>query len=128
MPGVRERLSVLDWGPRGHRLGVASNQDGVPLGDLSASMASRLLHDAVAAAIGFVPEDAAIEMCVCDPRAPCPCHKPAPGMLNRILRRFGAAPAEALFVGDLDIDREAARRAGVAFEWARDFFGGARSG
>ena len=123
MPGVRERLSALDWGPGGHRLGIASNQDGVPLGDLSRDMAERLLHDVVAAAIGFVPEDAAIEMCVCDPRQPCPCRKPAPGMLERILRRFGASPAEALFVGDLEIDRQAAGRAGVAFEWAADFFG-----
>jgi HAD superfamily hydrolase (TIGR01662 family) len=124
MPGVRERLSALDWGPRGHRLGVASNQDGVPLGDLSHDMALRLLRDTVEAAIGFVPMSAAIEMCVCDPRQVCPCRKPAPGMLHRILRRFGASPAEALFVGDLDIDREAACRAGVSFEWAGAFFGG----
>jgi HAD superfamily hydrolase (TIGR01662 family) len=126
MPGVRERLGALDWGPRGHRLGIASNQDGVPLGDLSREMAGRLLRDVAEAAIGFLPDDAAIEMCVCDPREPCPCRKPAPGMLQRILRRFGASPGEALFVGDLDIDREAAHRAGVAFEWARDFFGGSR--
>jgi len=122
LPRVRERLSALDWGPGGHRLGIASNQDGVPLGDLSREMAERLLHDVVEAAIGFVPEDAAIEMCVCDPREPCPCHKPAPGMLHRILHRFRASPAEALFVGDLEIDREAARRARVAFEWASAFF------
>jgi histidinol phosphatase-like enzyme len=70
-----------------------------------------------------VPEDAAIEMCPCTREAGCPDHKPSPGMLNRILRRFGAATEEALYVGDLDIDREAARRAGIAFEWARDFFG-----
>jgi phosphoglycolate phosphatase-like HAD superfamily hydrolase len=44
-------------------------------------------------------------------------------MLLRILRRFEAAPDEALYVGDLDIDEQAARRAGVAFRWARDFFG-----
>jgi len=76
-----------------------------------------------AAAIGFVPPDAAIEMCVCHPREPCPCHKPAPGMLLGILRRFQASPAEALFVGDLEIDRQAAGRAGIAFEWAGSFFG-----
>ena len=44
-------------------------------------------------------------------------------MLLRILQRFGLPAAEALFVGDLEIDREAARRAGVAFAWAHDFFG-----
>jgi D-glycero-D-manno-heptose 1,7-bisphosphate phosphatase len=122
MPGVRARLAALDWGPDGHRLGVASNQDGVALGDLSREMAQRLLRDAVETAIGFVPESAAIEMCACPRRARCQCHKPAPGMLLSILRRFRATPGEALFVGDLDIDREAARRAGVPFEWAGDFF------
>jgi HAD superfamily hydrolase (TIGR01662 family) len=122
LPRVRERLSALDWGARGHRLGIASNQDGVPLGDLSRDMARRLLRDTVEAALGFVPEDAAIEMCVCDPSERCPCRKPAPGMLRSILRRFRASPTEALFVGDLEIDREAARRAGIAFEWAHAFF------
>jgi D-glycero-D-manno-heptose 1,7-bisphosphate phosphatase len=123
LPRVHERLSALEWGPGGHRLGIASNQDGVALGDVSREMAERLLRDLVEAAIGFVPEDAAIEMCTCTAAAGCPNHKPEPGMLLRILRRFGAAPDEALYVGDLDIDREAARRAGIAFEWARDFFG-----
>jgi hypothetical protein len=33
-------------------------------------------------------------------------------------------PAEqALFVGGLDLDREAAARAGVRFSWAAAFFG-----
>ena len=123
LPGVRGRLRALDWGPCGHRLGIASNQDGVALGDLSREMAERLLRDMVEAAIGFVPDDAAVEMCTCTAGAGCPDHKPAPGMLRRILRRFGAAPEEALYVGDLEIDREAARRAGVPFEWAPDFFG-----
>ncbi len=124
LPGVRERLGALDWGPRGHRLGIASNQDAVALGEVSREMAGRLLRDLVEAAIGFVPEDAAIEMCTCTATAGCPNHKPEPGMLRRILRRFGAGPEEALYVGDLDIDREAAARAGIRFEWARDFFGG----
>jgi D-glycero-D-manno-heptose 1,7-bisphosphate phosphatase len=123
MPGVRERLSNLDWGAGGHRLGIASNQDGVALGELTLELAERLLRDAVEAAIGFVPADAAIELCACALEPPCACHKPAPGMLLRILRRFAAAPDEALYVGDLDIDEQAARRAGVAFQWARDFFG-----
>jgi phosphoglycolate phosphatase-like HAD superfamily hydrolase len=39
------------------------------------------------------------------------------------MRDCGAAPGETLFVGDTEIDREAARRAGVSFVWAWDFFG-----
>ena len=123
LPGVRRRLRALDWGPGGHRLGIASNQNGVALGYLGEEVARALLVDTVAAALGFVPADAAIEMCTCPPRGDCACRKPEPGMLLRILQRFGLPAAEALFVGDLEIDREAARRAGVAFEWAHDFFG-----
>jgi D-glycero-D-manno-heptose 1,7-bisphosphate phosphatase len=122
-PGVRESLRALDWGPAGHKLGIASNQNGVALGYTSASVARRLLRDTVQEALGFVPEDSAIEMCTCHPARRCPCRKPEPGMLLSILRHFRLPPAEALFVGDLEIDREAARRAGVAFEWAHAFFG-----
>ncbi len=123
MPGVAERLRALDWGPGGHKLGVASNQNGVALGYLSAAMARRLLRETVEEALGFVPEDAAIEMCTCPPDLRCPRRKPEPGMLRAILDRFRLPPQQALFGGDLDIDREAARRAGVAFAWAHEFFG-----
>ncbi len=123
LPGVAERLRSLEWGPRGHKLGVASNQNGVALGYLSAAMARRLLRETVEEALGFRPEDAAIEMCTCSPDRHCPRRKPEPGMLCSLLARFQLEPRQALFVGDLDIDREAARRAGVAFAWAHDFFG-----
>ena len=122
-PGVRARLSRLDWGEAGHRLGIASNQTGVALGRLSEAMARRLLRDMVAAALGFVPPRAAIEMCVCAPVRDCECRKPAPGMLKRILDHFALPPEQALFVGDLETDREAAARAGIAFAFAGDFFG-----
>ncbi|MGQ4554993.1 HAD-IA family hydrolase [Halobellus sp. GM3] len=41
--------------------------------------------------------------------------KPDPSPLLETLRRIGADPDEALFVGDSATDAEAARRAGVAF-------------
>lgn len=44
--------------------------------------------------------------------------KPAPDGLLVVLERFGVDPAEALFVGDSEVDRAAAEAAGVAFEWA----------
>jgi hypothetical protein len=31
---------------------------------------------------------------------------------------------DALYVGDLDIDRRAAEAPGIPFAWAADFFGG----
>jgi 2-phosphoglycolate phosphatase len=39
--------------------------------------------------------------------------KPAPDMLLAALRRLGVAPAEALYVGDMDVDVQTARAAGV---------------
>jgi phosphoglycolate phosphatase len=39
--------------------------------------------------------------------------KPAPDMLLAALRRLGAAPQEALYVGDMDVDVQTARAAGV---------------
>jgi D-glycero-D-manno-heptose 1,7-bisphosphate phosphatase len=121
MPNVRETLAAFDWEET--RLGVASNQNGVAHGYLTKAMAMRLLVDTVTAAAGFLPPRAIIEMCTCGPGAGCPCRKPAPGMLLRILAKTRIAPADALYVGDLAIDREAAERAGIPFRWAGDFFG-----
>ena len=44
-------------------------------------------------------------------------------MLERLAHRFGVSKDETLFVGDMERDCEAARRAGIRFEWAWDFFG-----
>ena len=41
--------------------------------------------------------------------------KPDPRGIEAALARLGAAPGEALFVGDADVDADAARAAGVAF-------------
>jgi phosphoglycolate phosphatase len=41
--------------------------------------------------------------------------KPHPASLDLILGRFGVSPAKACYIGDSDLDREAAARAGVAF-------------
>ncbi len=49
--------------------------------------------------------------------------KPRPGMLLEACRAFDVAPADALFVGDRDEDAGAAAAAGMAFVYARRFFG-----
>ena len=41
--------------------------------------------------------------------------KPDPTGTLRVLRNMGLSPAQALFVGDSDVDIETARRAGMAF-------------
>jgi D-glycero-D-manno-heptose 1,7-bisphosphate phosphatase len=124
IPGVRERLAEIEWGPRGARFGVATNQGGVGLGYLTLGMARGLLEEMVVQAFGVAsPPPGSIEICPHVPHRGCPCRKPQPEMLLRLMRRFGAEPAETLFVGDMERDEEAARRAGTHFAWAHDFFG-----
>lgn len=48
--------------------------------------------------------------------------KPGPGMIEEIMEQLGCSPAETLYVGDRPEDEQAARAAGVAFQWADDFF------
>ena len=52
----------------------------------------------------------------CDMTASRVAHpKPHPEPLLRVLEHYGIGPAEALFVGDSDVDRQAAAAAGVPF-------------
>ncbi len=125
MPGVEARLRAIPWSARGPWLAIASNQNGVAAGELSEERAGNLMTEMLTAALGIVPEETRIEICICDERLPCGCRKPAPGLLLRLFDHFGVSPAEALFVDDLDSDAEAARRAGVGFIRADKFFGGA---
>jgi phosphoglycolate phosphatase len=93
MPGATEVLRHLH--ERGVRLGVCSNK---PVGftrDLAAYLGLAPLLDAV-----LGPEDVARP-------------KPAPEMLVAALRRLGIPPDEALYVGDMVVDVETARGAGV---------------
>jgi D-glycero-D-manno-heptose 1,7-bisphosphate phosphatase len=124
MPGVREILSPIPWClPGGPFLGLASNQDQIAYGHLSIHMARRLLRDLALAATGSSPPEPALQLCPHAMDHPCDCRKPSPGMLLRIMRFYGVAPAETVFVGNDAIDREAAERAGVAFIWSERLFG-----
>ena len=143
IPGVRERLHRVDW--TDVAMGVASNQAGVALGYLTAVEARHLLFDMLRA-IGPLPRypdmrRVHVELCPHAPAAGCQCRKPEPGMILRVVAERnerdyqprGAEPLlphpdpvrldEVLYVGDMESDRLAAERAGVEFQWARDFFG-----
>jgi D-glycero-D-manno-heptose 1,7-bisphosphate phosphatase len=123
-PGVRDVLRRISWSEQmGPHLGLASNQDHVAYGFLSLEMARRLLRDLAAAATGSVPADPALQLCPHPADRACECRKPEPGMLLTIMDYYGVEPAETLFVGDAEVDREAAARAGTSFMWASDLFG-----
>lgn len=118
-PGVRARLARLD--PRAH-LGVASNQDHVGWGLVDAALAHAMLADALHAAVRRIVPPGAIQLCPHRAADGCPCRKPAPAMLERIVALYGVRRSETLFVGDSPADAEAARRAFVHFVSADEFF------
>lgn len=123
LPGVAERMRAIRWGASGTLLGIASNQDQVAYGLVPEAVARALLVETAIAASGAVPDSACVQLCPHAADARCDCRKPAPGMLLRIMRHCDVRPHATLFVGNGEIDAEAARRAGVRFAWAHDFFG-----
>lgn len=123
LPGVRETLCRVRWcEPGSPLLGLASNQDQVAYGHLSLAMARQLLRDLAFSATRSVPPDAALQLCPHSAEMECQCRKPQPGMLQAIMRSYQVAPQDTVFVGNEEIDRQAAARAGTAFLWAGDFF------
>jgi D-glycero-D-manno-heptose 1,7-bisphosphate phosphatase len=124
LPNVRQTLAQVCWNqPSGPVLGIASNQDQVAYGHLSLETARGLLRDLVRAAAGVEVADGALQLCPHPADLECSCRKPAPGMLNAIVAHYGAAREATLFVGNHQMDRDAAARAGIGFVWAGDFFG-----
>jgi D-glycero-D-manno-heptose 1,7-bisphosphate phosphatase len=120
MPRVPETMAALPAARL--KFGIASNQHGVALGLLSRAQAEAMLVATWHAAWGPGAPEALVEMCTCLPEAPCSRRKPAPGMLQALMRRHDVVPERVLYVGDLPIDRQAAAAAKVRFSWAHDFF------
>ncbi len=57
-----------------------------------------------------------------DPRWSTDWRKPGPGMLLRAMEDARVTARQTLYVGDRPDDQKAARAAGCAFAWAKDFF------
>jgi phosphoglycolate phosphatase len=93
LPGARETLRRLD--EAGKKIGLCSNKPRLFSADL-------LRHLKIAEHFDLIlgPEDV---------EAP----KPAPDMLLKAIERLGVPVAEVLYIGDMVVDIETARRAGV---------------
>jgi len=125
LPDVKRALAEIDWGsPYAGRVAysIASNQSGIARGYVTREMARRLLEDMAIEAFGARPGTDMIQMCPHHPDDDCPCRKPKPFMLERLMWSWRLSPRETLFVGDMESDRQAAENAGCDFVWARDFF------
>jgi phosphoglycolate phosphatase len=97
LPEVKETLAALR--SRGVPLAVCSNKP--------VAFSRELL--------AYLQLDALFQVVVGPEDAPRP--KPAPDMLLEAIRRLGVSPGAALYVGDMGIDIQTARSAGVAV-WA----------
>jgi HAD superfamily hydrolase (TIGR01662 family) len=124
LDNVRERLAEFTWGrpqPGVTAYGIASNQAGIAWGFIDYKTAYKLLCGTFEAAFGFVPAINTIQ--ICEHKGECECRKPEPGMLFGIMDTWDVETHRALFVGDMESDKQAARNAGCDFVWAKDFFG-----
>lgn len=127
MPNVKETLARINWGSPhvgGVAYGIASNQAGVALGYMTEEMAYRLLKDMTVEAFGGWPTTGTIQVCPHAPDANCACRKPKPLMLRRLMKSWMLPPSKALYVGDMESDKQAAKNAECHFMWASEFFRG----
>ena len=121
LPNVRETIQAIDWDRRGAAL--VSNQAGIALGYLTPAMATTLLMDCAGAAwLPIVPWGFSVHYCPHAVNGGCSCRKPEPGMLYALCHHHGCRPSEVLLVGDMQTDADAAKNAGTAFCYAREFF------
>ena len=106
MPTVPRALALLRAG--GIAIGVVSNQSGVARGLLT--------HDEVDAVNRRVDEVLGTmdvwAVCPHGPDEGCGCRKPAPGLILGALESLGIDAADALVIGDIGSDVEAAAAAG----------------
>jgi HAD superfamily hydrolase (TIGR01662 family) len=130
IPGVRERLRSLWANNMSANGAIASNQGGIAFGFLTWNIANTMLHDLADELHKETDLPLQILMCPHHPRGnkkrwviDCACRKPRPGMLYQAMMMYEIGPADTLYVGDMDTDRQAAENAGVDFMWAKDFFG-----
>jgi HAD superfamily hydrolase (TIGR01662 family) len=135
LPRVVETLARYQWGVA-HFFGLVSNQGGVGLGYSDRHTVTSMLWATADAA--FFPTgrptvgdlrlpDGIVRACFHAPHAGCYCRKPSPYLLLDAVAdhaRFRLLRLDqVVMIGDDATDCEAAVRAGMAFCWARDFFG-----
>jgi D-glycero-D-manno-heptose 1,7-bisphosphate phosphatase len=110
LPGAAQAVRELNRA--GVRVAVVTNQRGIALGRLDDD-GLRRVHETLQARLGDA--GAWVEAFYHCPHevGACDCRKPAPGLLARAAREFGAEPGETVMIGDAETDVEAGRRFGA---------------
>ncbi len=101
------------------RLLGASNQSAIAKGNLSTEDA-RACFEKTNKLLGVD-----IDYEFCPHRVPpisCWCRKPMPGISAYFIEKYKLDPSKCLVVGDMTTDQTFAKRSGMGFEWAKDFF------
>ncbi len=122
-PGRKERLAELQ--SQGIKIAMITNQGGVGFGYLDENAMSMWLLD-----LSFELGTTGNFVCYNHPTAKIERYrkedydrKPWPGMLLKSMAHHFVLPCETLYVGDRPEDEQAAKNAGVDFQWASEFFG-----
>ena len=113
LPGAWTALRLLRDG--GYRVIIVSNQAGIARGVMTEADLAEIhqrMREEVAAAGGKIE---AIYYCPHDWDADCECRKPKPGMLFQAQHDLNLDLTRTFFVGDDELDGEAADRAGCLF-------------
>jgi D-glycero-D-manno-heptose 1,7-bisphosphate phosphatase len=107
----------------GFTLAIATNQPAPAKGQFSADAVRRTNEALVAKLAREGVRVAAVEVCMHHPDGgeggdpalvgPCDCRKPKPGLIERLVMRFGSERASSWMIGDATSDIEAGRAAGL---------------
>jgi D-glycero-D-manno-heptose 1,7-bisphosphate phosphatase len=98
----------------GFAIAIASNQPGPAKKHFSEAAVKRTNDALVALLAAQGITVAQVEVCMHHPSvSACACRKPAPGMLDAIMKRLGADRASSWMIGDARNDLDAGRAAGV---------------
>ena len=111
IPGSLEAIGRLTRA--GYKVAVATNQSGVARGLLTEQDLSAIHRKLEQEARRFGGAVDAIEYCPHGPDDGCDCRKPLPGLLVRLLERYGVEPGEVPAIGDSMRDLEAAMAVGA---------------
>lgn len=117
LPGRQAKLKQLR--KSGTRILGASNQSGIAQGILTDIVAQTCF----VATITQLGVD--IDYVYCPHRIPpisCWCRKPLPGLSVHFIEKYKLDPSKCLVVGDMTSDQTFAKRSGMEFVWAKDFF------
>lgn len=117
LPGCKKKLKQLQ--KDGALLLGVSNQSGIAKGDPT-EVQARACFDATLKQLGIK-----MEYLFCPHRVPpisCWCRKPMPGLSVHFVEKYKLDPSQCLVVGDMTTDQTFAKRSGMEFAWAKDFF------